>query len=198
MLLGLVAILPAFAVKPFTVIADGLAFPRGLTFGPGRVLYVAQAGAGGGTTTSKITGIRNPAQADQSIADVVIGLISVTTPQGDAIGVAGLSAIGNGTIYAATEASISKSGFGHLIKASHGGEVRDVAAVGDFDWAWTIDPDRPDGVVAIFAESVCSQQLTFRVRGNRRVLSQAREWSSTSKAMIIVSLSPSTITTRFC
>jgi hypothetical protein len=140
---ALVAFLPTLAAAQYyTVIAHGLAFPRGLTFGPGGRLYVAQAGAGGGTATGKITEIRNAGQTNQTINDVVTGLISVTTPEGDFISVAGLSAIGNGTIYAAMESSNLQTGFpsllGHFIKASQGGQFRDVANVGDFDWAWSI------------------------------------------------------------
>jgi hypothetical protein len=72
---------------------------------------------------------------------VVSGLISVTTPEGDSISVAGLSTIGNGTIYAVTESATAETGFpsliGHLLKVSQGGQVRDVANVGDFDFAWS-------------------------------------------------------------
>src|SRR5262249_10987387 len=49
-------------VGPFTVVADGLESPRGLAFGPGGRLYVAQAGEGGGSATGKITEIRYPWQ----------------------------------------------------------------------------------------------------------------------------------------
>jgi len=134
------AIAPAFAGGPFTVVANGLQDPRGLTFGPGGRLYVAQAGAGGATATGKISEIRYPWLANPAIHDVVTGLISITV-NGQAVSVAGLSAIGNGTIYAAMEASNSATGFpsllGHLLKVSQGGQIRDVSDVGDFDFAWT-------------------------------------------------------------
>ena len=137
----LLAIAPAFAGGPFTVVADGLQNPRGLTFGPGGRLYVAQAGAGGATATGKITEIRYPWLASPAIHDVVSGLISMGTPEGGIVSVAGLSAIGNGTIYAAMELSNAGTGFpsrlGHLLKVSQGGQIRDVSDVGDFDFAWT-------------------------------------------------------------
>lgn len=135
------AIAPAFAGGSFTVVADGLQDPRGLTFGPGGRLYVAQAGAGGGSATGKITEIRYPWQANPAIHDVLTGLISVGTPEGGIVSVAGLSTIGNGTIYAAMELSNAGTGFpsrlGHLLKVSQGGQIRDVSDVGDFDFAWT-------------------------------------------------------------
>ncbi len=70
-------IAPAIAAGPFTVVADGLQNPRGLAFGPGGRLYVAQAGSGGATATGKITEIRYPWLANPAVHDVVTGLISV-------------------------------------------------------------------------------------------------------------------------
>src|SRR5216683_5617205 len=134
-------IAPAIAAGPFTVVADGLQNPRGLAFGPGGRLYVAQAGSGGATATGKITEIRYPWLANPAVHDVVTGLISVGK-ESTAVSVAGLSAIGNGTLYAAIEVSNAATRFpsrlGHLLKVSQGGQIRDVSNVGDFDYAWTI------------------------------------------------------------
>ena len=134
-------IAPAIAAGPFTVVADGLQNPRGLAFGPGGRLYVAQAGSGGATATGKITEIRYPWLANPAVHDVVTGLISVGK-ESTAVSVAGLSAIGNGTLYAAMEVSNAATGFpsrlGHLLRVSQGGQIRDVSNVGDFDYAWTI------------------------------------------------------------
>ena len=141
-LFALLVIAPAIAAGPFTVVVDGLKNPRGLTFGPGGRLYVAQAGSGGATATGKITEIRHPWRANPAVHDVVTGLISVTGPGGNSVSVAGLSAMGNGTIYAAMEVSNAGTGFpsllGHLLKVSQGGQIRDVSNVGDFDYAWTV------------------------------------------------------------
>src|SRR5215469_16085010 len=130
-------IAPTIAAGQFTVVVNGLQNPRGLTFGPGGRLYVAQAGSGGGTATGKITEIRYPWLANPAVHDVVTGLISVGTQEGGIVSAAGLSAIGNGTIYAAMELSNTATGFpsqlGHLLKVSHGGQIRDVSNVGDFD-----------------------------------------------------------------
>jgi glucose/arabinose dehydrogenase len=141
-LFALLVIAPTIAAGQFTVVVDGLKNPRGLTFGPGGRLYVAQAGSGGATATGKITEIRYPWRANPAVHDVVSGLISVTTPEGGFVSVAGLSAIGNGTIYAAMEVFNAGTGFpsllGHLLKVSQSGQIRDVSNVGDFDYAWTV------------------------------------------------------------
>src|SRR6266849_10951714 len=133
-------IAPAIAAGPFTVVADGLQNPRGLAFGPGGRLYVAQAGSGGATATGKITEIRYPWLANPAVHDVVTGLISVGK-ESTAVSVAGLSAIGNGNLYAAMEVSNAATGFpsrlGHLLRVSQGGQIRDVSNVGDFDYAWS-------------------------------------------------------------
>jgi hypothetical protein len=44
--------LPAAAQPTFTVFAGGLDTPRGLRFSPQGVLYVAEAGSGGASTTT--------------------------------------------------------------------------------------------------------------------------------------------------
>jgi glucose/arabinose dehydrogenase len=141
-LLALLMIAPAIAAGQFTVVLDNLQNPRGLTFGPGGRLYVAQAGSGGATATGKITEIRYPWRQNPAVHDVVTGLISVGTPEGGIVSVAGLSAIGNGSLYAAMELSNAGTGFrsrlGHFLKVSQAGQIRDVSNVGDFDWAWTI------------------------------------------------------------
>lgn len=139
---GLCALLaagPAMATDPFTVVADGLQSPRGLTFGPGGRLYVAQTGAG--ATSGKITEITRPWSATPTLRDVVTGLISVGD-EGEFVGVSGLSAIGNGNIYAIMALSNAGTPFphsrlGHLLALSPGGQVRNVANVGDFNYAWT-------------------------------------------------------------
>ncbi len=73
-------IAPAIAAGPFTVVADGLQNPRGLAFGPGGRLYVAQAGSGGATATGKITEIRYPWLANPAVHDVVTGLSTMSSP----------------------------------------------------------------------------------------------------------------------
>jgi hypothetical protein len=68
-------------------------------------------------------------------------LISVGD-EGEFVGVDGISAHGNGGgIYAIMALSNEATGFpselGHLFKLSSGGQIRDIANVGDFDFEWT-------------------------------------------------------------
>jgi len=155
---------PSSADSPamFTVVADGLQSPRGLAFGPGGRLYVAQAGEGGATLTSKITEIRYPWLPNPAVQDVVSGLISLGE-EGENVGVAGLSAIGNGTLYAIMELSNAGTGFssqlGELLKVNPGGQIRELTNVGDFNYEFSANhidlaprdfPDaNPYGVLAL-------------------------------------------------
>jgi hypothetical protein len=87
-----------------SVVASGLANPRGLAFGPNGRLLVAEAGsggsfdAGGGTfvgTTSKISSINIGGPLPTTAAPMVTGLISIAGPDGSsATGVDGLSVQG--------------------------------------------------------------------------------------------------------
>ena len=127
------------AQDQFTVIAPGLQSPRGLTFAPGGRLYAAVAGSGG--NTGKIIEIRNPWNASPPIREVVTGLIS-TGGNGEFVGVDGISAEGNGNIKAIMAESIAATGLsgtqiGHLLKVNTAGEVKTLADVGDFDYAWS-------------------------------------------------------------
>lgn len=133
----LVAFLPTLAAAQYTVVVDGLSSPRGLTFGPGGELYVAQAGSGG--NSGKVTKIDDPYAESPTTTDVVTGLISFKAGEGAFVGVDGISALGNGGIYSimALSSQVGPSPLGHLLKVSQGGEIRDVADVGGFDFAWS-------------------------------------------------------------
>jgi hypothetical protein len=110
-----------------------------LTFGPGARLYVAQAGSG--ATNGKITEISNPWASTPVVRDVVTGLFSAVHTEGEAVGVDGISAQGNGNIFAVMALSNEALGFpsslGHLLQVSQAGQIRDVADVGDFDFEWS-------------------------------------------------------------
>jgi glucose/arabinose dehydrogenase len=159
MSLALLAFLPTLAAAQYTVVVGGLSSPRGLTFGPNGALYVAQAGSGG--NTGKITRIDNPYSADPTASDLLTGLPTFNEGAGQFVGVSGISALGSGNIYSIMGVSSHEgpAPLGHLLKVSQGGQVRDVADVGDFDYAWSIDhhdlapndfPDsNPYGVLAL-------------------------------------------------
>lgn len=151
MLTLLLALVPCAALCQYTVVVGGLNSPRGLTFGPGGRLYVAQAGSGG--ANGKISEISNPLASTPVVRDVAIGLISAVHTEGEAVGVDGISALGNGNIYAimalSNEALGFPSPFGHLMQVSQNGQIRDLANVGNFDFDWSkahlnLAPDFPD------------------------------------------------------
>jgi len=119
-------------------VLDGLQSPRGLAFGPGGRLYVAQAGSG--DSTGKVTEIRNPWATNPAVQDVASGLLSFGA-EGEFESVDGISVLGNGGIYGIFGGSQQENDLpspaGHLVKISQGGQIRDIANVGDFDFAWT-------------------------------------------------------------
>jgi hypothetical protein len=109
-----------------------------LAFGPGGVLYVAQAGSGG--NTAAVTKIKNPFAANPSAKNVASGLLSFgDSPEFESVD--GISVLGNGEIYGifgfTTQGTGVPAPAGHLLKFSQDGQMRDIANVGDVDFAWT-------------------------------------------------------------
>ena len=152
--------------QPFTVIVSGLMSPRGLTFGPGDKLYVAEAGNGDGTAgsivgnTGKISQILNPASNHPTISTIVSGIVSIIDEPDSIpgvvtnyIGVDGISAgLGNGNIAAITALSplnvddpgaAGNEALGNLLSVSRGGQVRTVAQVGSVDYIFTETQPQP-------------------------------------------------------
>src|SRR5437867_11771417 len=103
-----VSAVSASAADPYTIVLGGLRSPRGLSFGPGGLLYVAQAGSGG--TSGKVTEIRYPWGPSPQTRDVVTGLISIGD-EGEFVGADGVSALGNGGIYVIMALSNKGLGF---------------------------------------------------------------------------------------
>lgn len=161
---GCLAACPGVATAadpPFVVVASGLHSPRGLDFGPGGQLYVAQAGDATGANGSIIE-IRNAMSMNPKVSTVVSGLATVGD-EGEFIGVDGISVRGNGVnagIYAIMGLSPQAAAepFGSLLKVSPSGGTETVANVGSYDYTWTGDhsslweelPDaNPYGVLAV-------------------------------------------------
>jgi hypothetical protein len=135
----------AMADTPFTVVADGLHSPRGLAFGPGDVLYVAQAGDA--TADGSIVEIRNSMSQHPKVRTVVDGLAKATD-EGDSIGVSGISVRGAGngfSLYGVTGLAPQITGenaFGGLFEVDKDGTLSTVANVGQVDFQWALDhPD---------------------------------------------------------
>lgn len=177
-LLAAVLAAPSAAADPYTVVAGGLHNPRGLAFGPGGVLYVSQAGLGGGNEqdgaqpgfglNGSITRIRHPGSDSPAIRTVKGGLPSLAVADPAiglaVIGISGLSVHGHGNIMGIMGESQEGTGIdnrlmGALIKVTPAGRMRRLANVGSFNWAWSGDhadlsprdfPDsNPYGVLAV-------------------------------------------------
>lgn len=149
------------SASAYTVVAGGLRSPRGLTFGPGERLYVAEAGLVAGYDGA-IDEILNAQSANPTLRTVVSGLAS-TGGDGEVIGVGGISAHGNGGIYAIIGESPELTGnpaFGQLLKVTKSGSMKVVANVGTVNYQFTaahpeLDPGNqypdanPYGVLAL-------------------------------------------------
>ena len=146
LLLAIGLIIPgatASADTPYTVVADGLHSPRGLAFGPGNILYVAQAGDSLGNNGSIIQ-IRNSQSQNPKVRTVVDGLPTTAGEgPGEYIGVGGISVLGNGTnsslygIVGEAPQNTGDNSFGWLFDVSNKGTSTNVANVGSFNYGWT-------------------------------------------------------------
>ena len=158
-------ILPATAVavtSTYAVVASGLHSPRGLSFGPGNILYAAEAGDA--THSGSILQITN-SMSRHPIVRTILGGIASTGDEGQFIGIDGISVRGRGTnqsifgiVGLSPQATGGNANFGALIKVDRTGHSTTVANVGSFmhDWTaahsslWKEFPDsNPYGVLAV-------------------------------------------------
>lgn len=143
------------------VVVEGLHSPRGLSFGPGDILYVAEAGDA--THTGSIIEIRNSASQHSTFRTIIDGLARAGD-EGEFIGVSGISVLGRGTnqgiysIFGLSPQATGSDDFGALLKVGLDGATNTLANVGRFDFNWTGDhsflwkefPDaNPYGVLAL-------------------------------------------------
>ncbi len=149
----------------FTVVVSGLDNPRDLAFAPNGGLYVAEAGHGGAAADCVsggpegdlcpgfTSGISRINIAQGSASRIVSGLASVADREGfAALGVDGISFLGQGTLYGimalapdvvppgafspSIEAAL-KAQLGRLIKVTPSGQWKSVASVGHTDFVWS-------------------------------------------------------------
>src|SRR5438093_13488550 len=86
----------ATAQSTITPVVGGLHSPRGLTFGPGGQLFVAQTGETD-TVDGSIIEILSPMAIHPIVRTIVSGLPVVGDPdEGEFLGVSGISVFGNG------------------------------------------------------------------------------------------------------
>jgi hypothetical protein len=144
-----------------TVVAEGLHSPRGLAFGPGGILYVAQAGDAG--HAGSIIEFRNSMSQNPTYRTIIDGLAS-TGGEGEFLGVSGISVLGRGAnqgifaIFGLSPQATGNDDFGALQRINLDGTSDTLANVGSFDFIWTGDhaslweefPDaNPYGVLAL-------------------------------------------------
>ena len=151
----------------FTTVASGFDNPRGLAFGENGRIYVAEAGAGGstcatggpeGTTCLGLTSGVSVINANGTHHKVVSGLASASGEGGFfATGADGLSRSREGKLFTVmtscpqqidelaaggafdpSDVRKARHQAGRIIKVGHNGNYDLGAAVGRFDWNWSI------------------------------------------------------------
>jgi hypothetical protein len=132
----------AIAQSKVTQVVGGLHSPRGLAFGPGGELFVAQAGDD--TVDGSIIEILSPMAVQPKVRAVVSGIPTIGD-EGEFVGVDGISVSGSGSnfgLYAIMGLSPQGTGngaFGNLLRVNYRDQVQTVANVGSFDYQWTGD-----------------------------------------------------------
>ena len=134
----------AIAQSAVTEVVGGLQSPRGLAFGPGGQLFVAQTGDE--TVDGSIIEILNPMGVRPNVRTIVTGLPNVGDPEeGEFLGVSGLSILGNGRnfgLYAIMAVDPQQTGdpaFGNLLRVDYHRQVETLVNVGSFDYEWTAE-----------------------------------------------------------
>jgi len=152
MIVALVAAaVDAFPGKPrgISVVVEGLHSPRGLAFGTGNILYVAQAGDA--DHPGSIIEIRN-SMSRNSTYRTILSQVATIGEEGEFLGLAGISVLGSGRnlgVYAVMGATPQQTGnnaFGNLLRVGFKGDTDTIANVGSFDYLWTAahpDPHEP-------------------------------------------------------
>src|SRR5437867_4572880 len=139
-IIGALLTLPS-AQAAITEVVGGLHSPRGLAFGPGGQLFVAQSGDD--TVDGSIIEILSPMAVRPNVRTIVSGLAVTGDPEeGEFLGVSGISASGRGRnfgLYAIMAVDPQQTGdpaFGNLLRVNNRNPVRTLVNVGSFDYAW--------------------------------------------------------------
>src|SRR6266508_3847367 len=124
----------ATAQSTITQVVGGLHSPRGLAFGPGGQLFVAQTGDE--TVDGSIIEILSPMAINPQARTIVSGLPVVGDPdEGEFLGVSGISVFGNGVnfgLYAIMAVDPQQTGdeaFGNLLRVNHRNQVETLVNV---------------------------------------------------------------------
>jgi len=142
----LAAALAASAIAQSTVteVVGGLHSPRGLAFGPGGQLFVAQTGDE--EIAGSIIEILDPMAIHPIVRTLLSGLPNVGDPEeGEFLGVDGISIFGDGVnfgLYAIMAVDPQQTGdpaFGNLLRVDYRNQVQTLVNVGSFDYEWTAE-----------------------------------------------------------
>jgi hypothetical protein len=121
------------------VVADGLHSPRGLDFGPGGILYVAESGDA--THGGAVLQIRNSASKNPTARTIVDGLPTIGD-EGEFIGIDGISVLGRGTnqtifgVFGLAPQNAGSADFGRVVTISRAGNLSTITNIGQFDFDW--------------------------------------------------------------
>jgi hypothetical protein len=133
----------AIAQSPIIEVVGGLHSPRGLAFGPGGQLFVAQTGETD-TVDGSIIEILSPMAVRPNVRTIVSGLAVIGDPEeGEFLGVSGISVFGSGRnfgLYAIMAVDPQQTGdpaFGNLLRVNNHNQVETLVNVGSFDYEWT-------------------------------------------------------------
>ncbi len=163
---GVVPAAAAHRQAKVTTVASGFDNPRGLAFGPGGRLYVAEAGKGGpkcvsggpgGDICPGLTGAISVVNRDGSHHRIVTGLASISSTGGVfATGPDGLSRDEDDRLYTVMTSCPQQAGqlppnsfdpalvaalkaqLGQVVRVLRDGTFRTTAGVGAFDWDWSL------------------------------------------------------------
>src|SRR6266536_2414984 len=132
------------AEATITEVVGGLHSPRGLEFGPGGQLFVAQTGDD--TVNGSIIEILSPMAVRPRVRTIASGLAVTGDPEeGEFLGISGISVFGNGVnfglygIMAVDPQQTGDEAFGNLLRVNNHNQVETLVNVGSFDYEWTAE-----------------------------------------------------------
>src|SRR5882724_12674403 len=135
----------ATAQSTITQVVGGLYSPRGLAFGPGGQLFVAQTGETE-TVDGSIIEILSPMAVRPKVRTIASGLAVTGDPEeGEFLGISGISVFGNGVnfglygIMAVDPQQTGDEAFGNLLRVNNHNQVETLVNVGSFDYEWTAE-----------------------------------------------------------
>src|SRR6266496_4680945 len=142
-IIGALLTLPS-AQAAITEVVGGLHSPRGLAFGPGGQLFVAQTGDD--TVDGSIIEILDPMAVRSNVRTIASGLAVTGDPEeGEFLGISGISVFGNGVnfglygIMAVDPQQTGDEAFGNLLRVNNRNQVETLVNVGSFDYEWTAE-----------------------------------------------------------